>query len=87
MSITCDKSTHSPAIDALCTGARETSFRNIESIAECLVDELIKAAKGSSNGYAIKKKDEHERIAMSVLFLLQISPLTVTPFTVTPRLQ
>lgn len=29
----------------LCTGAREAAFRNIKSIAECLADELINAAK------------------------------------------
>ena len=29
----------------LCTGAREASFRNIKTIAECLADELINAAK------------------------------------------
>ena len=34
-------------------------------IAECLADELINAAKGSSNSYAIKKKDELERVAKS----------------------
>ncbi|TKR70351.1 hypothetical protein L596_022390 [Steinernema carpocapsae] len=49
----------------LCTGARESAFRNIKSIAECLADELINAAKGSSNSYAIKKKDELERVAKS----------------------
>ena len=32
---------------------------------ECLADELINAAKGSSNSYAIKKKDELERVAKS----------------------
>merc|ERR1712115_26917 len=48
-----------------CTGAREAAFRNIKSIAECLADELINAAKGSSNSYAIKKKDELERVAKS----------------------
>ncbi|CAJ0630182.1 10054_t:CDS:2 [Entrophospora sp. SA101] len=36
---------------------RESAFRNVKSIAECLADELINAAKGSSNSYAIKKKD------------------------------
>ncbi|KAF8366028.1 hypothetical protein PRIPAC_83857 [Pristionchus pacificus] len=41
----------------LCAGAREAVFRNIKTIAECLADELINAAKGSSNSYAIKKKD------------------------------
>ena len=65
------------------SGAREAAFRNIKSIAECLADELINAAKvstrtqyilylyhfilpqGSSNSYAIKKKDELERVAKS----------------------
>merc|ERR1711939_819235 len=44
---------------------RESSFRNVKSISECLADELINAAKGSSNSYAIKKKDELERVAKS----------------------
>ena len=55
----------SQAIWLLCTGAREAAFRNIKTIAECLADELINAAKGSSNSYAIKKKDELERVAKS----------------------
>ena len=37
------------AVYLLTTGAREASFRNIKTIAECLADELINAAKGSSN--------------------------------------
>jgi len=53
------------AIYLLTTGARESAFRNIKTIAECLADELINAAKGSSNSYAIKKKDELERVAKS----------------------
>ena len=53
------------ALYLLSTGARESAFRNIKSIAECLADELINAAKGSSNSYAIKKKDELERVAKS----------------------
>lgn len=44
-------------------GAREASFRTIKTIAECLADEIVNAAKGSSNSYAIKKKDEIERVA------------------------
>jgi small subunit ribosomal protein S5e len=51
------------AIWLITTGAREASFRNVKTIAECLADELINAAKGSSNSYAIKKKDELERVA------------------------
>ncbi len=34
------------AIALLTTGAREASFRNVKSIAECLAEELINAAKG-----------------------------------------
>jgi len=55
------------AIFLLTSGARSASFRNIKTIAECLADELINAAKESSNSYAIKKKDELERVAKSNL--------------------
>lgn len=51
------------AIYLICSGARQAAFRNLKTIAECLADELINAAKGSSNSYAIKKKDEIERVA------------------------
>ncbi|KAJ8607831.1 hypothetical protein MRB53_040024 [Persea americana] len=55
------------AIALLTIGAREAAFRNIKSVAECLAEELINAAKGSSNSYAIKKKDELERVAKNPL--------------------
>ncbi|TFY53799.1 hypothetical protein EVG20_g9964 [Dentipellis fragilis] len=42
------------AVALLTIGTRESAFRNVKSIAECLADELINAAKGSSNSYAIK---------------------------------
>jgi len=42
------------AIALLTSGAREASFRNMKSISECLADELVNAAKRSSNSYAIK---------------------------------
>ena len=51
------------AIYLMCKGARESAFRNLKTIAECLADELVNAAKGSSNSFAIKKKDEVERVA------------------------
>ena len=51
------------AIYLLTTGARNSSFRSVKTIAECLADEVINAAKGSSNSFAIKKKDETERVA------------------------
>jgi small subunit ribosomal protein S5e len=51
------------ALFLLTSGARQAAFRNVKTIAECLADEIMNAAKGSSNSYAIKKKDEIERIA------------------------
>jgi len=53
------------ALYLLATGAREASFRNLKTMAECLAEELINAARGSSNSYAIKKKDEIERVSKS----------------------
>ena len=51
-------------ITLLTTGAREASFRTIKTIAECLADELIAAsANDSQKSYAIRKKDELERVA------------------------
>ncbi|GLE10299.1 hypothetical protein PINS_up022400 [Pythium insidiosum] len=45
-------------------GAREGCLpATSRPFAECLADELINASKGSSNSYAIKKKDEIERVA------------------------
>ena len=51
------------ALFLLTSGARAAAFRNVKTIAECLADEIMNAAKGSSNSYAIKKKDEIERVA------------------------
>ena len=51
------------AIHLIVTGTREAAFRNVKTVSECLADELINASKGSSNSYAIKKKDEIERVA------------------------
>ncbi|XP_039061002.1 40S ribosomal protein S5-like [Hibiscus syriacus] len=47
----------------LTIGSRESAFRNIKTITECLADERINTAKGSSNSYVINKKDEIERVA------------------------
>jgi small subunit ribosomal protein S5e len=46
------------------TGARESSFRTIKTIAETLADEIIAcAADDGQKSYAIRKKDEIERVA------------------------
>lgn len=50
------------AIWLLCTGAREAAFRNIKTIAECLADELINAAKVSIL--------QHSHINLNVLIYL-----------------
>lgn len=51
------------AIALITVGARQAAFRNIKSVSECLADEIMNCAKESSNSYAIKKKDEVERVA------------------------
>ena len=44
----------------LSVSPRRATFRNVKTIAECLADELINAAKGSSNSCSnpIRKDDE-----------------------------
>ena len=53
------------AIYFITQGARKAAFRNIKTIAECLALELINASKESPNSYAIKNKDQIERVAKS----------------------
>jgi len=52
------------AIYLMTEGVRESAFRSIKTIAECLADELIAAAAADNQkSYAIRKKDELERVA------------------------
>jgi small subunit ribosomal protein S5e len=51
------------SIYLMSVGARNNAFRNLKSIAECLADEIQNAANDSQNSFAIKKKDEIERVA------------------------
>ena len=53
------------AIYLLTTGARLAAFRNIKTIAECLADEIMNCADESANSYALRKRDEIERVAKS----------------------
>ena len=46
-------------------GARKTAFGNPKTIEECLADEIIAAAERDSKSYAIQKRDEMERVAVS----------------------
>lgn len=51
------------AIYLITQGARNSAFRNIKTISECLADEIINCAAQSPNSAAIKKRDEVERVA------------------------
>ncbi|RLE59939.1 MAG: 30S ribosomal protein S7 [Thermoprotei archaeon] len=51
------------ALRFITDGARQCSFGNPKTIEECLADEIIAAAYGEPTSYAIRKKEEIERIA------------------------
>ena len=52
------------AIYLMCKGSRESAFRTLKSVSETLADEVINAFKASgTNSYAVRKKDEIERVA------------------------
>jgi small subunit ribosomal protein S7 len=53
------------ALRHITEGAREASFNNIKTIDECLADEIINAYAGDSRSFAIRRKEEIERIALS----------------------
>jgi len=53
----------SQAMYYMALGARNASMKNHKSIAECLADEIMNCEKSSPNSYAIKKKDECEKVA------------------------
>ena len=53
------------ALRLLADGARNVSFRSTKPIEECLVDELIAAAAGDNQSYAVSKRYEMERVALS----------------------
>ncbi len=53
------------ALRNICIGTNKSSFKKKKSIAKCLADEIMTAAKGDLNSYAVSKKDEKERVAGS----------------------
>lgn len=53
------------AISNLLKGIRESSRKSIKTLPELIAEELVNAARNSPNSYAIKKKDEIERVAKS----------------------
>ncbi|MCD6511273.1 MAG: 30S ribosomal protein S7 [Thaumarchaeota archaeon] len=53
------------ALRFITEGAREAAFSSPKGIEEALADELILASRGDQNSYAIRKKNEQERIALA----------------------
>ena len=53
------------ALKFLTDGARQCAFNNPKPIEECLAEEIVLAAKGDPRSYAIRQKEEIERIALS----------------------
>lgn len=53
------------ALRHLALGALSASYKNPKPISQCIADELLKAAKGQPESYAVGKKDEIERVAGS----------------------
>ena len=53
------------AVRNICSGAISSTRKNRKAVAECFADEVIMASKNDVNSYAIRKKDELERVAQS----------------------
>ncbi len=53
------------ALRFITEGARLCAFGSPKSIEECLAEEIIAASKGDPSSYAIRQKEEIERIALS----------------------
>lgn len=53
------------ALRFITEGARLCAFNNPKPIEECLAEEIILAARGDPQSYAIRQKEEIERIALS----------------------
>lgn len=53
------------ALRFISEGVREAAFSSAKSVEDILADEVIAAAGGDSNSYAVKKRNEQERVAMA----------------------
>jgi len=52
------------ALRFLALGVRETSFSMQKGVEEILADEILACANNDTSGFAIRKKNEQERVAM-----------------------
>jgi small subunit ribosomal protein S7 len=53
------------ALRFIAEGARRTARGNYKTIDECLANELILASNRDNKSYAVSKRDEQERVALS----------------------
>merc|ERR1712156_35640 len=53
------------ALYMMAKGVRDSTFRNIKTLPECLAEEIMNAAEGSQTSFAVKKKQETERAAQA----------------------
>lgn len=53
------------ALAYLTGGMRKAAFKNVKTLPETIAEELIAASRGNPNSYAVKKRDEVERVAKS----------------------
>lgn len=53
------------ALRLLADSARNAGLNNPKSVEECLADELIAASEGDTRSYAVSKRNEMERVALS----------------------
>ena len=53
------------ALRFISEGVRTAAFGSQRTVEEVLADEIIQAAAGDANSYAVKKKNEQERVAMA----------------------
>jgi small subunit ribosomal protein S7 len=53
------------ALRFIAEGVRESTYSSLQSIEEVLAREILLASGNDMSSYAIKKKNEQERIAMS----------------------
>jgi len=53
------------ALRFLSEGARKSALNNPKTLEECLAEELINAANNDMKSYAVKKRNEMERVALA----------------------
>lgn len=53
------------AVSALTTGMRKAAFKSSKTLPETIAEELLAASRGNIGSFAVKKRDETERVAKS----------------------